>query len=196
MAYYPGGPAYPGSGGNEAYPRQNPYDAYGANPTGVPPGRYPSGRLPNAAGVPNNDAYLRGYPPSGVPPPPPMMSSYPTSAYPAGLPGVYPAYPRQQAPPPPPIPQQQPYYPQIAPTLYQQQPMSTLGYAIPPTPPGNPYAQGQQVYGYPGAAMSPAMAYPASNPYDPYGNNNLQAALARSYQEGYEGRGRARHRGK
>lgn len=199
MSFPPGGSV--GSGLPGGYPIG--YDGYSSPP---PPQQLPSSRYPppNATTYPppahqRVDAYGRVFaavppppPPPGPPPPPPQQQQYqiPPSMYPTSAPSAgYNIYHRQAAFSP------QQMYP-AAPTFYQPH-LSSLagGYATlpPPPPPPNPYT-GMPAYVYPQSAPPLAGHYPGSNPYDPYGTA-YNAAMARSYQEGFDSRDRGRHRG-
>jgi hypothetical protein len=182
--YRQGGIPLPGS-----YPTG--YDAYASQQSPLQPGqRYVSQSgypLPPQRGA-NVDVYGRIVVPPPPPPPQIAPSMYPTSA-PAG----YSVYPRQPPPPqqvvyaaaPPPPP------PPPGPAYYQQPPMAAQYPAIPQ----NPYS-GMPAYAYPQTAPLQS-GYPSSgnvNPYDPYGAA-FNAAMARSYQEGFDSRDRGRQRG-
>lgn len=158
-----------------------------------PPSRYPAHPPPPPPPhrVPNADAYARPYVPP--PPPPQMLANYLPAHLPVSAPAVLNNYTRQaflqqSQPPPPLLSQQQPYYSAMG-TLVYQQPPQVAQYSAPM----NPYS-GQPMYDYPQLAPPPQSSYPSQNPYDPY-SAAMNAALARSYQDGYEGRGRNRHRG-
>lgn len=207
MNYPPGGSAGSGfpPGG---YPAG--YDQYSSPlPQGQPhSGRYP----PNSTAVysPHSaqrvDAYGRVIVAAAVPPPPPpppqghhlSHAMYPTSAPPAAGYNVYPrpaaaAFAAQQM------------YP-TSPNYHHQPHLTAGGYATQPpppphavvAPPANPYSgmpAAAAAYGYPQSAPPLAGQYAGSNPYDPYGTA-FNAAMARSYQEGFESRDhRGRRRG-
>ncbi|UZJ55811.1 hypothetical protein CBS101457_005131 [Exobasidium rhododendri] len=191
---------YPPPGGDPYY-RQNTtcenYSGQARYPPPPPPPPQQQQQQRQSMGVPNADAYARIY--SG-PAAPPMTAFPPSQMALSGL-ANYSTYPRQNIvppPPPPSIPMQQQYY------LPQQQQMSAQMYqqpssmAVYPAAQINPYTC-QPMYGYGQAVSASSLPPPQqqqmsySNPYDPYGNA-MAAALARSYQEGYEGRGRTRHR--
>lgn len=182
-------------GGGAAAPAGYAYDPYLYPPvapqsqqqqaaTGrYPPQAYPQAAQPRATAVPNLDAFGRPFP--TVPPPPPP--NVPTG-YASGMAAYSQVPPLQRAAtvPPPPNPYHAgaaiPVYSQAA--LLQQQPQPTYPAQFPLAL----YANQQAAYG----------GLPQMNPYALYQGYDMQAynaAMARSYQEGYDSSHHGRHRG-